>query len=238
MPTTAALVGGTGMVGSFIFSILNASPVISSIDILARRQPPSVPSDHPKTRSFIDADTSKWVPHVQSQSPAPQVFFSSLATTRAAAGGFENQYKLEHDLNVELAKAAKEAGTRVYVLISSQGANAKSMIPYTRMKGEIEDHIVALKFDRMIIVRPGFIAGTRQESRPFEFVVRKIAGLAGMISTTHLKDPWAQEADVIAKAAIRAALMAVNDEVKDPVWILKQSDIIRLGRTDWTGPKH
>ena len=36
-------------------------------------------------------------------------FFSGLGTTRAAAGGFQEQFKIDHDLNLELAKAAVRA---------------------------------------------------------------------------------------------------------------------------------
>ena len=37
----------------------------------------------------------------------------------------DKQYKLEHELNTELAKAAKEAGIKTYILISSAGAQSK-----------------------------------------------------------------------------------------------------------------
>ena len=219
--------------GAFILSILRSSPAISGVDIIARREPPAAPTDHSKTRRFVEKDTAKWAPHVQSRSPAPQVFFSALATTRAAAGGFENQYRIEHDLNLELAKAAKEAGTKVYVLISAAGANKDSMFGYMKMKGEIEDDIKALGFEHTIIVQPGLITGRREESRPMEAVMRHLAGFAGMISSHYLKDTWAQDADVIAKASVSASLKTVNGEVSNKVWVLKAADIVRLGRTDW-----
>lgn len=169
---------------------------------------------------------------MSSLNPPSSILFSALATTRAAAGGFDKQYKLEHDLNVELAAAAKKAGTKVYVLISSSGASAGSRIAYSKMKGEIEDHIKELGFDQMVILRPGLIAGNREESRMGEAVIRKVAAGLGMIST-HLKDPWAQEAEVIGKAAVSAGLKALNGEAPEKVWVLTGSDIIRLGRTEW-----
>jgi len=46
------------------------------------------------------------------------------------------------------------------------------MIPYSKMKGELEDSVNALGFDHTIIVRPGLIVGGREESRPAEFVIR------------------------------------------------------------------
>lgn len=134
---------------------------------------------------------------------------------------------------MELARAAKEAGTKVYVLISLAGASKKSMFAYSRMKGTTEDDIRALGFEHTIIVQPGLISGHRQESRPVEAVMRHLAGFAGMISSHYLKDAWAQDADVIAKACVSAGLKAVNGEVSSKVWVLQAADIVRLGRTDW-----
>jgi hypothetical protein len=64
-------------------------------------------------------------------------------------------------------------------------------------------------------------------------VIRHLASFAGMISSHYLKDWWAQDADVIAKAAVSAGLKAVSGEAPSKVWQLKGPDIIRLGRTDW-----
>jgi uncharacterized protein YbjT (DUF2867 family) len=133
-------------------------------------------------------------------------------------------------LNLALAKAAKEAGVDTYVLISSQGANATSMIPYSKMKGELEDAVGALGFVHTIILRPGLIVGERDHSRPTEFMLRKIAGAFG---TVGLKDFWAQDADIIAKAAVAAA----QKPEKEGVWVLGQADIVRLGRTEWKDDK-
>ena len=134
---------------------------------------------------------------------------------------------------MELAKAAKENGIKTYVLISSANANPKSSFGYVRMKGEIEEAVKAMEFDHTIIIRPGLIAGTREESRPAEAPVRWLAAGLGNISTHYLKDFWAQDADVIAKAAVRTALKANNGELKDKVVYLHAKEIIQHGREEW-----
>jgi uncharacterized protein YbjT (DUF2867 family) len=185
-----------------------------------------------KLTTFVEGDTSRWAAQVAALAPPPSIFFSSLGTTKGAAGGFENQYKLDHDLNLELARAARDAGSRVYVLISSSGANATSMIPYTRMKGELEEAVKGLGFEHTVILRPGLIAGQREESRPAEAVLRFFAGFAGKLHSS-LKDSWAQEADVIGKAAVNAGLKALDGDVpqgSEKVWLLHGADIIRLGQ--------
>lgn len=79
----------------------------------------------------------------------------------------------------------------------------------------------------------GLIVGERSESRMLEGVFRKLAGGMGSVSNK-LKDFWAQDDEVIARAAVKAGLeglKGVGGEEK--VKILGQSDIVRLGRTEW-----
>ena len=118
------------------------------------------------------------------------------------------------------------------MLISSASANANGLMAYTKMKGELEESVKALNFDHTVILRPGMVVGSREESRPAEAVVRKVAGFAGLLGNM-FKDPWAQDADVIAKAAVQGGLMALEGKVEEKVLILAQSDIVRLGRTEW-----
>lgn len=59
------------------------------------------------------------------------------------------------------------------------------------MKAELEDSVKALDFEHTIILRPGLIVGSREESRPLEFAVRKVAGFAGLFGNA-FKDSWAQ----------------------------------------------
>lgn len=162
-----------------------------------------------------------------------QLFISALGTTRANAGGFENQKKIDYDFNLELAKAAKAAGTKMYVLISTHGANSSSYLGYPKMKGELEDAVRALDFDHTVIVRPGMIVGERNETRAAEAVFRRVARWTGSVSGDRLKDFWAQDADVIAKAAVRAGMDCLEGKDNEKVRILTQADVVRLGKTEW-----
>lgn len=227
------------MVGSFITSLVrSAAPAnISSVDILSRRAPATENTSQVKFNSFVEKDTQKWPAHIKSLSPSPSIYFSALATTRGNAGSFENQYKLEHDFNLELAKAAKENGIKTYVLISGANANPKSSIGYIRMKGDIEEGVKAMNFDHTIIIRPGLIAGYRQESRPMEAPIRWLAAGLGHISTHYLKDFWAQDAEVIARAAVSTALKANRGELQDKVVYLHAKEIIKYGREEWNDLK-
>jgi len=121
---------------------------------------------------------------------------------------------------------------KVYVLISSGGASKSSRFAYPKMKGSLEEEVKALDFEHTVILRPGLIVGPREDSRPAEAAFRTVASILGSISHS-LKDPWAQDADVIAKAAVSAGLKALEGEAPEKIWLVGQSDIVRLGRTEW-----
>jgi len=237
-----AIVGGTGLVGSHVFTTLLNLSSISHIDFLARRPPLSdtgytSESHSSKVSTFISSDPpATWTSHIRAASPTPEIFFSSIATTRALAGGLAAQYALEHDANLELARAAKEAGTKVYVLISSSGANSKSKLPYLQLKGKIEDSIRAVGFERTVIIRPGMITGQREVGRIEQSVVNGLAGLTGFVSKHWLRDWWAQDALEIARAAVNAGVRAwegKGTEAEQAVTVLEGKDIVRLGRMEW-----
>ncbi|KAL1297794.1 hypothetical protein AAFC00_006329 [Neodothiora populina] len=225
--TSAALAGSTGLVGGNILSVLAASPTISAVHAFARRD---LPTTSPKLTALKSADSAEWPSMYPANTP---LFLSALGTTKAQAGSVANQRKIDFDLNLELAKAAKNAGATTCVLISTSGANAQSSFAYPRMKGELEDAVRKLDFEHTVILRPGLIVGTREDSRPPEYAFRKIAGLFGAISSAWLKDPWAQDADVIAKAAVSAGLQCVGGTTDRKVWELTQSEIVKLGRDEW-----
>ena len=164
------------------------------------------------------------------------MFLSALGTTRAAAGGLANQRKIDYDLNLELARAAKDAGVQTYVLISSAGATPKGLVPYTKMKGELEEAVKALGFKYCVILKPGILVGQRKQSGTTEWLVQQVAKGAGAVGNG-LKDFWAQDAEVVARAAVSAGLSCVEGKRKEGVWVLEQKDVLRLGRTEWDEAK-
>nr|POE49035.1 protein fmp52, mitochondrial [Quercus suber] len=212
--------------GSYILTALSNLNEVGSIHAFTRKPLTA----HAKVEAITSTDSATWPTKFPTGSP---LYISALGTTRANAGGFNNQRKIDYDLNLELAKAAKGAGVKTYVLISSAGADSHSMMGYAKMKGELEEAVEALDFDHTVIVRPGLIIGNRQELRTAELVLQKIARAAGSVSGNRLKDFWAQDADVIAKAAVRAGLDSLEGREPGKVRLVTQADVIKLGRTEW-----
>lgn len=102
------------------------------------------------------------------------------------------------------------------------------------MKAELEEGVKKLDFKHVVLVKPGMIVGPRDDARLAEAALRGIANCVGKISESALKDWWAQDADVIAKAAVNAGLKCLNGQAPaGKVWALHAADIIRLGRKEW-----
>lgn len=203
----------------------------ASIHAYARRALPDASSAKVSVNVIQSTETDEWASQfpTASRATSQRIFFTALGTTRPAAGSFEAQRKVDYDLQLDLIKAAKSAGVQTCVLISSRGSSPKAMWPYPRMKGELEEQVKQIGFQHAIILRPGLIMGTREDRRPFEFGARKVAAGLKALTGGFLSDGWAQEAPVIARAAIQAALDCATEKRQPGVWVLEQADILKLG---------
>ena len=101
------------------------------------------------------------------------------------------------------------------------------------MKGTLEIAVKEIGFPYTVIIKPGLLVGKRNDSRPPEAVLRFVAQGLGTISKGWLTDWWAQDVDVIGKAAVNAALQCIDGKREEGVWQIDQSEIIKLGRTEW-----
>ncbi|KAF4977002.1 hypothetical protein FDECE_18409 [Fusarium decemcellulare] len=230
---SAAIIGSTGLVGSNILSTLLAVETHKPVHTITRRAPKST---SPHLNAIIDTDTTKWASILSAITPTPAVVFSALGTTRAAAGGLANQWKIDHDLNVELVKAAKAAGTRTFVFISSGGTRGfpTNMSPYGKMKNGVEDAIKEQDFEQAVILKPGVIFGQREDSRLAEGLARGVIRGVGYLSAA-IRDTMGHDADVIARAAVRATQLADEGKAPSKYWVVEGPEIVKLGKTEWPG---
>ena len=146
------MIGGTGLVGQEV--IANAGP--HRMTLLGRRLPELPDPGH---RSAA-APPENWPEVVRMN--APGTFISCLGTTIRQAGSQEAFRAVDHDMVLAAARAAKEAGARHMIVVSSVGASAGSSNFYLRTKGQVEEALRALGFERLDILRPGLLMGSRQ----------------------------------------------------------------------------
>lgn len=144
----ALLIGATGATGKDLLELLLKDEEIQQVDVFVRRE---LNVKHEKLNShIIDFDKPEEWKHLVKG----DVLFSCLGTTLKLAGSKEAQWKIDYEYQYQFAKIAKENNVNSYVLVSAANASSKSLIFYSKMKGQLEDDVKALKFLKTIIFNP------------------------------------------------------------------------------------
>ena len=91
-----------------------------------------------------------------------------------------------------------------FVLLSSIGADKKSVVLYTKVKGEVEDAISKLGYEKVIILRPSILLGERTDSRPGEAVGQWMAKQMPFLFSGPLARYKGIPAETVAQAMVNA----------------------------------
>lgn len=197
---TALMIGATGLVGKQLVKQLLNNPAFQQVKVFVRR---TTGLTHAKLEEhLVNFDLPENWQHLVTG----DVAFSCLGTTMKQAGSKEAQYLVDHTYQYQFATAAAANQVPVYVLISAAGAGAGSRIFYSRIKGELEDDVKALRFSSINILRPGLLAGNRSEERVGEKVGYHVLRLLNAIGLFRRYKPIKDE--TVAAAMISAALTA------------------------------
>lgn len=104
-------------------------------------------------------------------------YVSCLGTTLKTAGSREAFIAVDRELVLRMARIARELGARQAIVVSSAGASRQSGNFYLRVKGEVEDSLEKMGFDRLDILQPGLLLGARGERRPGEALAQTLSPL-------------------------------------------------------------
>lgn len=158
---SAFVLGATGEVGRELTNLLASNENFSRIVLIGRRK--------------IELNAEKFsrveqaVVDFDKLTDSADVFkgfdvgYCCLGTTRHKAG-VDGFVKVDRDYVVESAKLAKEAGCQQFHLVTAQGSNKNSFFLYPKTKGEAEEAVSNVGFERLAIYRPGLLLCDRQVS--------------------------------------------------------------------------
>ena len=197
----ALVIGATGATGKDLVKQLCQDSDFDEIDIFVRRR-----SDfhNEKVKAhLVDFDhPEEWKHLVKGD-----VAFSCLGTTLKSAGSKENQKVIDYDYQFNFAKAAKENNVQDYILVSAYGASPDSKIFYSRIKGELEEAVKNLKFEKTTIFKPGMLErkNTDRNGEVFGLKIIKFLNKFGLFKS---QKPLPTE--VLAKAMIVASKIKSN----------------------------
>lgn len=215
----AIVIGATGATGKNLVQQLLKNEKFSEVTIFVRRK---IEIEHPKLKiNIINFESyEEWKDLVKGD-----VLFSCLGTTIKIAGTKEAQWRIDHDYQLQFAKAASQNNVKNYILISSSYAHADSKIFYSQLKGKLEEEIKKLKFKKIFILRPSILIRKNSDriGEKMGVILIKICNLLGFF-----KDKKPISVNLLAKALIKIA--EKNDEVsyEKSVIILENKKIFEI----------
>jgi uncharacterized protein YbjT (DUF2867 family) len=196
----AWIAGATGLVGRTLLELLLDRADVQRVTAIVRRPTGHA---HPKLLELI-VDFARLEAELAGRSATD--VFCCLGTTIAAAGSQEAFRRVDHDYPLALARAAREAGARRFVVVTAAGSNPGSSLFYSRVKGELERDLEPLGFPELAVLRPGLLLGERAERRRGERLAMALAGPMKLLFRGPLGKYRPVAASDVARAMLKVAL--------------------------------
>jgi uncharacterized protein YbjT (DUF2867 family) len=192
------LVGATGLVGQSVLRHALADSRIGKIVAVTRKPLPPQPKLENPLVDFdaLPADAPWW---------KVDGGICTLGTTMRQAGSHLAFRKVDVEYPLAVAKLLRDNGAQSFAFNSSIGANPKARAFYMRVKGEVEQRLIAGAFPSLTLVRPSGILGPRKPNRRWEArTIRMFHSLRPILPRHYRVVP----ADKIARALLEAAINA------------------------------
>jgi uncharacterized protein YbjT (DUF2867 family) len=150
---SVVMIGATGAVGSVVASTLAAAPQIRRLTLLGRRPlddvSGSVVSQHTVDLSQTDSYRDLVAGH--------DVAICTLGVGEPSRMSREEFVRIDKKTPLDFAVQCRRAGVGHFALLGSVGASTTSRSFYLRSKGELEEELGSLGFERLSLFRPSMI---------------------------------------------------------------------------------
>ncbi len=195
----AFILGATGAVGQQLLRRLVDSDQYVKVHAPVRRDLPFV---HKKIVSYpFDALFRPWEINITVSD-----FFYCFGSTKAAAGGLEDFRRLELSVAQEALMVAKQTGVQRFHLVSAQGVAPQSMVPYLRVKAEVEKVLKNHAFQALYVYRPSLLIAPRAELRLGELVLQRVSRPLLPVLQRYMPGRAPVRAEQVAQAMVVDAL--------------------------------
>ncbi len=204
----ALILGSTGLVGHELLELLAVDSRFEKIDLVSRRELDM--RDISVTNHLVDFENLSELPiHHEID-----CLFIAFGTTMKKAGSKAAQLKIDVEIPTNVMQLAKERGVKQCVLISALGVSLKSPFFYSRMKAQLDENAKAIGFEKLIIIKPSVLDGSRKEKRSGEKVSIQIGNALGKTGLINKYRPV--QAINVAKCMIQASFDLPNGNHEIP----------------------
>jgi uncharacterized protein YbjT (DUF2867 family) len=213
---TATLIGATGLIGNYLLEELLNDPFYDTVRNLIRRP---LNKTHPKLeKKIVEFNDGDSLLVALSNS---DVIFCTIGTTMKKVKGDKVAYrKIDYDIPANTSRFCKMVSCEKFILVSSAGANKKSINFYTRLKGEAEDAVKEAGLKTVHIMRPSMLLGKRKETRAGESI--------GKFIMTNLSFLIPKKYKAIHGKDVAKAMLVLSKRNKEGFFIHENAEIKEL----------
>lgn len=222
----AIIVGGTGLVGNHLLLQLLDHPEYTKVTALVRKL---MPLQHPKLKQLaLDFNhLAAYAKQIKGD-----VVFCALGTTAEKTPDKEEYRKIDYQYPLDIAFIAQQNGISQFHLVSALGANEKSPIFYSKLKGEVERDLKTIPFRSIHIYRPSLLNGERNEKRTAERIMLKLMRIMNPLLTGKRKKYRSIKAEKVASVMLHQSLKPM-----DGVFTYYSNDMELLAKSPTSVPR-
>ncbi|MEO9468539.1 NAD(P)H-binding protein [Parasphingorhabdus sp.] len=197
MADPIVIVGATGLIGSLLVRQLRDDNGFDDVHVIVREKR-DINYDGVTVHVAPSVKWSEIIAEIQ-----PHAIVSCLGSTMKKAGSKNAFAAVDRDLVSALAKAAKNAGAKHMIAVSSTMANSYASSYYLKIKGQAEDKMRAQRFDRLDLIRPGLLRGERtNDQRAGESFAIAVSPLMDKLLHGSFRRYRSIDASAVAKAMV------------------------------------
>jgi uncharacterized protein YbjT (DUF2867 family) len=151
--TSVVMLGATGAVGGHTARTLARLPELTRLSLLGRRPVQGLEGGAIEQHVIDILAPSSYRDLLAGHRTA----ICTLGVGEPSKMSKAEFVRIDRDAVLDFASACKQAGVRHFELLSSAGVSATSSSFYLRTKGELEDGLRALNFERLSLFQPSMI---------------------------------------------------------------------------------
>ena len=193
---SALIFGSSGLIGNHLLNCILKDDYYQKIKLFIRTK-----VDIGDPRVEIIYDDFKNIDNLKKTIIGNDCFFC-IGTTKKDTPNKNEYRRIEYDIPVNVARTAKLNSINSFFYVSSMGANSSVSNSYLRNKGQVEDELVNLNFEKLAILKPSLLLGNRKKFRLGERIAQFIMTKMSFVFFGKLKKYKPIKAFDVAKAII------------------------------------